>query len=524
MEATIGEPRIEDITKRSIFFKKQKMKKIIIPVDAGYRYTVGEVKIEGNKIINTKFLRSFIRLNEGDIYSTKLTEKSVEKMSEFYRNVGHLFIYIVPVESLDPKRKQVSLTFNVNEGELAFLNRLEFKGNTYTKDKVIRREMLLREGDVFRLGFFKDSLLRLRQLGLVELEGEPQIKSDPEKPNQMDVILNLKELQRNNVQFSAGYSGYEGPFVAFEYSTVNFLGAGENLEFTIQNGKYIKNYIFGFSEPYIFDLPMTLGFNIYNRYLVYPDLFTEKAKGIDLTFGARVRGYWRTSATYSFQRIHMVYTELTGTSSTTMSPQDYNESSITPSLYRSTIDSPLTPSRGVLYLASVKLAGGILGGDITMVKPHLEWSFYHPLVLNHVVGFHLEHEFIRRPSSSPVPYWELFYLGGERSIRGYNIYTIGPRDEYGNNRGGEKSLVFNAEYIIPVGGPLYTIFFYDAGNAYAKGQKMSTGNLFTSTGLEFRIFVPALRVPFRLIFAYNNRKIYAGDSNFAIRFAIGTTF
>jgi outer membrane protein insertion porin family len=517
MEATIGEPRIEEITRKSIFFKKQKMKKIIIPVDAGYRYTVGEVKVEGNKIVNTKFLRSFIRLNEGDIYSTKLTEKSAEKMSEFYRNFGYLFIYIVPVESLNPKRKQVSLTFNVNEGEVAFLNRLEFKGNTYTKDKVIRREMLLREGDVFRLDFFKDSLLRLRQLGLVDLEGEPRIKPNPEKPTQMDITLNLKELQRNNVQFTAGYSGYEGPFVAFEYSTVNFLGAGENLEFMIQHGKNIKNYMFGFSEPYVFDLPMTLGFNIYNRYIIYPGLFDQKARGVDFTFGARVKGYWRTNVTYSYQKIHIKYEDGSG--------GDYNVSSITPAIYRSTVDSPLTPSRGVLYLASCKLAGGILGGDISMVKPHLEWTFFHPLVLNHVIGFHLEYEFIRRPRSSPVPYWELFYLGGERSIRGYDIYTIGPRDPTtGTNRGGEKSLIFNAEYIIPVGGPLNVIFFYDAGNAYARGQKMSSGDLYTSAGLELRIFVPALRVPFRLIFAYNNRKIYLDDSNFAIRFAIGTTF
>jgi outer membrane protein insertion porin family len=520
MEATIGEPRIEDITKRSIFFKKQKMKKIIIPVDAGYRYTVGEVKIEGNKIINTKFLRTFIRLNEGDIYSTILTEKSVEKMSEFYRNFGYLFIYIVPVESLNPKRKQVSVTFNVNEGELAFLNRLEFKGNTYTKDKVIRREMLLREGDVFRLDFLKNSILRLRQLGLVELEGEPQIKPNPEIPTQMNITLNLKELQRNNVQFTAGYSGYEGPFVAFEYSTVNFLGAGENLEFMIQHGKNIKNYMFGFSEPYIFDLPMTLGFNVYNRYIIYPSLFDQKARGIDLTFGARVKGYWRTSVTYSYQKIHIKYTEEAGGIG-----GDYNESSISPSIYRSTIDSPLTPSRGVLYSASCKLAGGILGGDISMVKPRLEWSFFHPLILNHVIGLHLEYEFIRPYNSSPIPVWERFYLGGERSIRGYDIYTIGPRDPSTQvNMGGEKSLVFNAEYIIPVGGPLYTIFFYDAGNAYARGQKMSSGDLYTSAGLELRIFVPALRVPFRLIFAYNNRKIYTDDSNFAIRFAIGTTF
>jgi len=526
MEATIGEPRIEEITKNSIFFKKKKMKRIIIPVDAGYLYRVGEVRVEGNKILNPKYLRSLIKLKEGDIYSIKVREKSVKDIGDVYRDIGHLFAGVLPVESLDPKRKRVMVTFNIYEGELAFLNRLEFKGNTYTKDKVIRREMLLREGDRFSLAMFKDSLLRMRQLGLVDLDGEPQIKPNPDNQSQIDVTVKLKELQRNNVQFTAGYSGYEGTFVALSYSTVNFLGAGENLEFTIQQGKRIRNYLFGFSEPYIFDLPMNLGFNIYNRYIIYPGLFRQKGRGIDLTFGARVRGYLRASLTYSYQYINIDYPEGSFYSPSYSAWQgNYLVSSLSPTIYRSTVDSPLTPSHGSLYLVSCKLAGGFLGGEVSLVKPTFEWSFFHPLISNHVVGLHFQYEFITRYQGSKIPIWEKFYLGGERSIRGYDIYTIGPRDPLtGTNLGGEKSLVLNAEYIIRLGGPLFAIFFYDAGNAFTRHEKISTGNLYTSTGLEMRIFVPALRVPFRLIFAYNNRKIRADDTNFAFRFAIGTTF
>ena len=107
------------------------------------------------------------------------------------------------------------------------------------------------------------------------------------------MTVNVKELQRNNIQFTAGYSGYEGTFVAISYSTVNFLGAGENLEITAQYGKRIRNYSFGFTEPYVFDYPVSLGFNIYDRYVVYPYLYDRKDKGIDLTFGARLIGYWR---------------------------------------------------------------------------------------------------------------------------------------------------------------------------------------------------------------------------------------
>ena len=530
MEASIGEPRIEEVTKRSIFFKKQKMMKIIIPVNAGYRYMVGEVKIEGNKIINTKFLRELIKIKQDKVYSIKAREKAIEKIGELYRDTGYLWAQVMPVESLDPKRKRVNVTFNIYEGDVAYLNRLEFKGNTYTKDKVIRREVLIREGDRFSFAFFRDSIRRMQQLGLVELEGEPDIRPSPENPTHLDVTMNVTELQRNNIQFSAGYSGYQGTFIALGYSTVNFLGAGEKLDITFQHGKRIKNYVFGFSEPYFLDYPITLGFNIYSRYIVYPWLYDRKGKGVDFIFGARVKGYWRTNVTFGYEDVEIKFPgeeeqEIDPIYSMMYGLRNYAISSINWSIYRSTIDHPLTPTSGSMYLASVQYAGSFLGGDIHMVKPRFEWTFYYPLFRRrHVIGLHLEYSCINPRGDSQIPYWERFYLGGERSIRGYDIYSIGPRSEQGTNIGGEKQLVLNAEYIIAVGGPLYVIMFCDAGNAFARDQKVNFKNLYTSAGLEMRIFVPALRVPFRLIFSYNNHKIYPGDTSFAFRFAIGTTF
>jgi len=533
MEATIGEPRVEEITKRTVLFKKQKMRKIIIPVDAGYRYRVGEVKIEGNKAIATKFLRQLIKFKEGDVYSTKIRESSIEDIGEIYRDGGYLRAQVFPVESLDPKRKYVNVTFNIYEGEVARLHRLEFRGNIYTKDKVIRREFLLREGDIFSLAFFKNSVLRIKQLGLVELEKEPDIRPSPEYPNQMDVTLHVKELQRNNIQFTAGYSGYEGTFIALSYSTVNFLGAGETLEFTVQHGKRVKNYMFGFTEPYFLDYPITLGFNIHDQKIILPGLYNRRGKGADLMIGGRIKGYWRTNLTYRYELVDIELPSEDGEPSTYYNPYyygmyfgagNYITSSIIPTIYRSTVDSPLTPTRGTRYLASCKFSGGILGGEIDLVKPRFEFTHFQPLWIGHVFGFHVEYQYVKPLKGSDLPFWERFYLGGERSIRGYEIYTIGPRNEDNRIIGGDKSLVFNVEYIIPVGGPLYAIFFYDAGNAYGPEQKMSLGNLFTSTGLEMRVFVPALRIPFRLIFAYNNPKIYDDDSNFQFRFAVGTTF
>jgi len=536
MEAVIGEPIIEDIEKSNIFLKKRKMKKIIIPVNPGSRYTTGEIKIEGNKIISTEGLLTLIKLKEGKYYTTKVREDAVEKIREVYMDGGYLFSQAIPVENLDPKRKIVNLTFNIYEGDVAYLRKIEFTGNTYTKDKVIRREMLIKEGDRFRFSAFKNSLLRMKQLGLVEIEGEPEIKPDPQDPTQLDVNLRLTELQRNNIQFSAGYSGYEGTFVALSYSTVNFLGAGEKLDLTFQHGKRVKNYSFGFSEPYLFDLPITLGFNIFSRDIIYPFLYDRKGRGIDFTFGARIKGFLRGNFSYGFEDVEITLPGADEEDGVEDPPVidpvwgmmfgmgNYKISSFTPTIYRNTIDSPLTPSRGTMFMASAKFAGGILGGEIHLIKPRFELSYYQPIIKNTRLGFHAEYSFVKPTRDEEVPFWERFYLGGERSIRGYTIYSIGPRSEQGSNIGGSKSLVFNAEYIIPLGGPIFSILFFDAGNAYALDEKISINNMYFSTGLELRIFIPALRVPFRLIFAYNNRRIYEGDNNFNFRFAIGTTF
>jgi outer membrane protein insertion porin family len=529
MEAAVGQPRIEEIEKRSLVFKKQKMMQLTIPVTAGYLYRVGEIKIEGNKAVNIKFLRSLVKLLPGEVYSTKAREKSVDDMSEVYRDGGYVYVQVIPVENLDPKRKVVNVTFNVVEGEVAFLNRLDFRGNNYTKDKVIRREMMIREGDRFSLSMFKNSILRIKQLGLVDLEKDPDVKPNPDDPTKMDVLVNVKELQRNNIQFTAGYSGYEGTFVAFSYSTVNFLGAGETLELTAQQGKLVKNYSFGFSEPYLFDKPITAGFNIYDRKTDYSSLglYKQKTKGIDLTLGTRLFGMWRTSLTYTIQKVGVTYPEGLLISSIYGSGTFY-QSSISPTLYRSTIDSPLTPTHGTQYMVSLKYSGNFLGGEIDLIKPQAEFTYYHPILGRgpkaHIIGFHAQYQFIKAMNNSEVPYWEKFFLGGERSIRGYEVYSIGPRNANGYNLGGEKSAIFNAEYIVPVGGPLYIIAFYDIGNSIPYSDKLRFKDMYSSLGLEARLFVPALRVPFRLIFSYNNKKINSNDPDFAFRFAVGTTF
>jgi len=532
MEAVVGEPNVEEVSRGTIwpFSRKRKMVRLSVPVEAGFRYTVGEVKVEGNKAFRTEGIAARINFKKGDIYRATVREKSLEDLGELFRDYGYLYAQAIPVETLDPKAKVVNVTYQIVEGEMCFLRRLDFKGNIFTKDKVIRREIMLREGDVFRFTMFKDSILRVKQLGLVDMEKDPEIRPSDENPNQFDVTMSVKELQRNNIQFSAGYSGYDGTFIAASYETVNFLGAGETLNLTAQYGKRTKNYSFGFTEPYLFDRPISAGFNIYDRYLNYYDLYNRKGRGVDLTLNARLLGYLRGSITYGFEYVDISVSESYSSYKEYLEMYGmghYYMSSLYPSIYRSTIDSPLTPSSGTLYSASLKYAGTFLGGEIHLYKPRLEFTHYQPIIKGaswHSIGIHAEVSYVKPLRDSTVPFWERFFLGGERSIRGYEVYTIGPRSSTGTLLGGEKQLVVNAEYVWALGGPLFLILFHDRGNAWSASQKFSLTDVYTSTGVEARIFIPALRVPFRLIFSYNNRRIYDTDSNFAFRFAIGTTF
>ncbi|MFC2169951.1 outer membrane protein assembly factor, partial [Acidobacteriota bacterium] len=388
------------------------------------------------------------------------------------------------------------------------------------KDKVLRREMLIKEQEKFRLDLFSKSLQKLTHLGMVNIVEFPEIRSNPEDLTQIDVYLRVVEFYKDEWQLTGGYSGYQGVFIGGSFSTVNFLGASEKLDLMFEYGERSKNYVIGFSEPYLFDKHVSFSFRLFNRDVVYPNLFNRNGKGIRLGFDANVEDYWRAGVGYDFEQVDVASYGIEESERVT----DQNISSISAFLFRDTVDNPFFPSEGMRCLFSCGFAGSELGSDIQYAKPAFEGAIFFPSFGNHVFGLHLEYQLIKPIRHSAIPPWERFYLGGERSIRGYDVYSIGPRDPEGRNMGGEKSLVFNLEYIMPVFGPVYTIFFFDAGNAFSDSEKIDLTELCWSSGLEMRLWIPSIQIPVRLIFAYNNRLIGQEDSHFKFRITLGTSF
>jgi outer membrane protein insertion porin family len=527
MNASVGQPKIEEFTRRNIFLKKEAMKKIIIPVDAGSVYSAGEVKIEGNKVISKETLEKLINFKRGEVYSTRNRDKIAEEMERIYREKGYLYARVTPLEQLDPERRCVNLTFKLDEGEMTYLKKLEMKGNTVTKDTVIRREMLISEGNRFNFSLFDRSLFWIQRLGIAELQKEPEIKSNPQERSQIDATLYIKELQKGHFHYSGGYNDYRGVYAGIDYAAVNLLGAGERLGLKLDYGYRVKNYLFDFTEPYFLDLPLALGFDVYYHDInFYHLLYVRKGAGADFTLDARIKRFWRISLAYSFEKVDVdipedVAKEIIDLYFSWLGKFDM--SSLSTELSFSSVDNPYMPGRGIFFSFSNRLAGSFLGGRVNLTKPRFECSFFLPLGGKHVFGFHSEYQFIKALKGSSAPFWERFYLGGKETLRGYHSFSVGPRSEQGTNIGGEKSVVFNVEYVFPVKTPLYGVFFFDTGNAYLSGQEINFRNMYSSAGLEMRISVPALPAPLRLIFAYNNRRTRE-DSHFAVLVAVGTTF
>jgi len=532
MNADVGEPRITDITKRGINLKTQRMKRIVIPVQAGERYEVGDVQFEGNEALSSETLENAIRLEQGQVCTLKDRERSIEEMTKLYLQKGYLYVRITPLETLDHGQKRIDVIFKIFEGEVTYLNKLEFMGNSFVKDKIMRKKILVREKDMFNFQLFEEGLFRIDQLGVVKVEKEPELKPVPDNPTNIDVVVHVKERLKSDYRISGGYNGYGGIYLALDYATINLLGAGEILHFTFESGRKIKDYMFDLSEPYLLDYPINFGLNVYYRDNILPDLFNRRSIGLNIITGALIKGYWRANVSYGYENVNIklpdeqregepdfdpIFTTMFGLG-------NYDFSSAILSVFHTNLEKPSFPYRKNLFSASCKFSGSFLGGDISIIKSRFAWSFFHRLFGEHAAGFYIDYQHVEALGGSPLPFWERFFLGGERSIRGYGVYSIGPRSELGTNIGGKKALVFNAEYIMPVFGPLYAVLFYDMGNAHSLDQRIRLKDMYSSAGLELRVFYERLPLPIRIIFSYNNRKIDPEDSHFTFRFTVGTYF
>jgi outer membrane protein insertion porin family len=542
--ASIGEPRITYVDGKSGFLKKKPVKwaKLEILVYEGQRYRVGDLKFDGMTVFKEEGIRPLLKLQTGDWYKESRIEKLIDKLRDAYGAQGY-FQWTVGIDRKpDPERKVVDVTLRMDEDKRYYVGKIRFTGNDTTRDKVIRREVYLNESDVFNTEALKLSIRRINQLGYFKpMEAPPAIQPSSVGEDRLDLVFKVEEQNRNQFTFGGGVSGLEGTFINASFSTSNFLGMGETLQLSAQSGRRTKNYQIALTEPYLFDRPITAGFDVFHRKITYesaPNVvgYSQEGTGASLVVGLPVGRFSRLYTSYAYeivdiQDVQGLFTPIDPENGEPIfdpfffgSTGRRRESRITPSFVHNTVDNPWTPRSGVKYTASFELAGGPLGGTLDLYKPTAEAIFYIPHTRRTALGLRAQGAYVQPYGDTTIlPYYQRFFLGGETQIRGYNIRTVGPIDAENRAVGGNKYVLFNAEYYFDIGGPLRAVLFFDAGQAYAEDHKIDLRGLRTSTGAEMRFIMPVLNVPFRLIWAWNpHRDVFQPKTTF--KFAVGTTF
>ena len=251
-------------------FRPNKGKRIdiLMPIEEGARYRLGTITFTGNKAVtNTKALRATFAIKDGDWFNATLIGKGLDNLKKAYGTLGYINFGAIPKPVYDEQKKTVSLDIDIDEGKPFYVSRIEFQGNTITRDRVIRRELMLDEGQVYNSQLWEYSLLRLNQLEYFEplkVDQDSEAHQDAEAGT-VDLLLKVKEKGKNSIGLNGGVSGLSGAFLGVNYQTNNFLGLGETLSVQGNLGNVSRQFLFGFSQPYVHNRPLNIGFQIFNN-------------------------------------------------------------------------------------------------------------------------------------------------------------------------------------------------------------------------------------------------------------------
>ena len=437
---------------------------ITMPIEEGDKYRLGEITFKGNKAIqNTQALRALFPIKDGDVFDRSKIGKGLEALGKAYGQYGYINFTSVPDTRFDEDKKLIFIDIDVDEGKQFYVRRIEFQGNTTTRDKVIRREIVLEEGQVYNQQLWELSLQRLNQLGFFDAlkPDDPSVTERhlDEKNGTVDLLLKVREKGKNSVGLSGGVSGLAGTFVGLSYSTNNFLGKGETLSISANLGNLERSINFGFTEPYLFDRPLTAGFNIYFTKFIFDQareaaLFTGQQISLPSALQENLQNYTQSSKGFTvslsypirrtFKRVGIAYqlddssiVAITTASKTLFDflqfsgisgPSALNgivTSKITPSFTKNSLDRALFPHSGSSLFLGTEIAG--LGGTVRTIRPIVSYKHFIPLQKRrNTVGFNVTSSFLTGYAGLVPPPFQRFYDGGENDIRGFDIRSISP--------------------------------------------------------------------------------------------------
>ncbi len=564
-DVEVGEPELDVIERKPSAERLEDRKRqlsLVVPVEEGPRWKLGQVSVEGADVLPEPLLLRAFKEPKGGWLRSDLIAEGVEQIGELYRNSGYIFAD-VKMEIIEQDDLVADVLVTIEENDRFMVGRLEFTGNDRTRDRVLRRQMLLKEGDVFNVGMLQTSLLRLSQLEYYVVDETEQVDVDYDMDDkQVDITVKGSETGQTEVQFGGGYSELDGFFVQSALRTRNFLGRGETVGVSIQTGRYRDIFDVSYYMPWVKDRPQNFGIQLFNRDtdfdLLIDQRYRSKEAGGVISFGRSFRRWELVQLAYSnmdiesYQSQTFYFFQDPEQQDETMSDTiehlfEFNRRSVTATYQYDSHNNRLEPIRGKRLIASLEYAGGPLGGESFFIRPSLTAAITVPLTqgawrsvgranvqLGYIQPFGSDNEGNLRQ----LFFLDRYLLGGENSLRGFAFRSIWVRDpETGRTlldangfpQGGNKSVVINLEHHTLVNGPFRVVAFVDAGNVYGDDQDVDFSHMRMSAGIELRVNVPILGAPLRFIYATNLNPLpdlggFDRERFDSFDFSIGTSF
>ncbi len=515
LRVVIGEPEVKvDKKKGKIYIR--------VPIEEGPRYKVGDIKILASEDdpYKPEELKKWIKLKSGEWYSAALMRKDITTLTDLYGSKGYVNADVRPLMDVDDKTKTVKLAYRIVKGEKWYVGRIEVSGNVKTKDKVIRREIPLAEGEVMNTLALKSAKERLSRLGYFS---SVNIETKPAEDHYMDVFVNVEEQPTGSLMFGGGYASSESFGVMVQLSEKNLFGTGRSISLSGEFTARRVDYDLTFYDPYIFDKPISFSASSFKHKYEY-DTFDEDSFGIAFSFGKRVFNYYtRVSIGYDLRSVEI--SDVDDDAPDFIQDQEGSSlsSALIFSISQDTRNSALLPTRGFVRELSLKVAG--LGGDYAYYKLIANWERF--IGLKKFIKDSVFHVRFRLGFVNPLPWsnedrpiFERFYVGGQGSVRGFDTDEASPEDD-GEAIGGTKEFIANFEYLFPLVGGLRGLVFFDTGAAFDNGQMISLGPMRQSVGAGLRIITPFGPVKVDVGYKLDKRK---DESPMKLHFSVGTIF
>jgi outer membrane protein insertion porin family len=511
LSVSVSEPEVTFNTDQTKIYIK-------ISVSEGSQYRVGELGIRGNTVFSSADILKSVETSKGKVFNKTALRDDIDKILALYSEKGYARAEVDPQINVDNEGKLANITLSILEGDIYRVGKIEISGNTKTRDKVIRREVRLDEGDVFNSKLLNRSYQRINNLDYFETVN---VNSAPRPDEKLiDLNINVKEKLTGMMSIGGGYSSIDKFMFMGEITQRNLFGKGLYLSLRANLSSIRTNYNLSLNDPWFMDRPISATFNVYNESFQYPD-YDKKANGLSIGFGKELSEYVRGNINYTLEDVEI--TDIAEDASTLIKSQEGKKltSSVSPAIWIDTRDNYLDPTSGSRNALNTTVAG--LGGDNSFVKGVIDSSWYFPVVRNITFNIRGRFGYATGFSGKELPLYERFYVGGINTVRGLGFGEAGPRNAEHEKIGGNRELIFNTEFIFPIEKEikLKGVIFFDAGRAFDDDEQISFSELRPTAGGGFRWMSPF--GPIRLEWGYNlDRQFDEGNSK--IEFSMGSLF